>query len=81
MSMMTQEQNKLSEFLSMPVADGLDAVVEALKLFHNSTGQKKESARRILAALKLMFDVLAPKTLDARRWELLHSEIRKAVPF
>ena len=76
---MTEDEIKLSMFLDMPVADGLDALEEALKLYHSSKGQTKEQARRIIAALRLMFSKLAPRCTSASHWERLRHEVIQAI--
>ena len=75
---MTHDEVQLGTFLDMPVADGLDAMEEALKLY-NSTGQTKQQARRIIVALNLMFSKLAPKCLSASHWERLKPEVIRAI--
>jgi hypothetical protein len=71
----TREEVELSSGLSMPIADGLDAVEEALALYRSSKGETKKQAARILRALKLTFSKLAPLTTSAGRWKELKREI------
>ena len=71
--------SELLMFLNLPVADGLEAVEIALSHFRSSSGKKRQSAERMLVALRLMFDKLAPRSLSASRWEKLRAEIAKAI--
>jgi hypothetical protein len=76
---MTHDEIQLSMFLDMPVADGLDAMEAVLKLYNSSTGQTKQQARRIIAALRLVFSKLAPKCSSASHWERLQHEVVRAI--
>jgi hypothetical protein len=73
------DEIELSTFLSGPVADGLDGLERALKLFESSKGHTKEQCRRILVELNLMFAQLAPKTTSASHWEQLKREVNQAI--
>lgn len=77
---MTHEEVEFGSAMTLPVADGLDAVDEALALYRSSRGGVREAARRMLCAQRLMFEKIAPLTNCAHRWEMLRSEIVQALP-
>lgn len=74
-SPMSDRDIELSMFLDMPVADGLDAVEEALLLYRSSRGETRTQVKRMLVAMRLMFSKLAPKCTSEGRWEELKRQI------
>jgi hypothetical protein len=72
---MTTEEIQFSSTMTMPVADGLDAAEEAVRLHRMLQGQSKKSARNILRGLRTMFSQVAPLTNCKGRWETLKRDI------
>ena len=79
MNIFPSGEAQVSMFLTLPVADGMDAIAELLEFHRKSSGHTKQQLGRILMVFKRTFSVLAPRTDSAARWEALERQMDLAI--